>query len=111
LEYAWKGEFEMKVPDIQGLYSIARTMLDPKKAQLAVERAGKAQQADQVELSSQSQTIHKLAAERTDSRSRAAQVAELKALHERGELKADTQATAEAMVASGLFDDLIGAKQ
>ena len=101
----------MKIPDIQGLYSIARTMLDPKKAQLVAERAGKTQQSDQVELSNQGQVVHKLAAERTDARSRTAQVAELKAMHERGELKADTKATAEAMVAHGLFDDLIGTKQ
>jgi anti-sigma28 factor (negative regulator of flagellin synthesis) len=101
----------MKVPDIKGLYSIARTMLDPKKAQVAAEHANQTRQADQVELSSQGQVVHKLAAERTDARSRAAQVAELKAQFDRGELRADTQATAEAMVAHGLFDDLIGTKQ
>ncbi len=102
----------MKVPDIQGLYSIARTMLDPKKAQQAAERASQTgKTADQVELSSQSQTVHKLAADRTDERSRAAFVAELKAQYDRGELKADSQATATAMVAHGLFDDIIGTQQ
>ena len=101
----------MKVPDIQGLYSIARSMLDPKKAQQAAERASKAQGADQVELSSQGQTVQQLAAGRTDARERAAQVAELKAEFDRGELKADSQATAEAMVAHGLFDDILDGNQ
>lgn len=101
----------MKVPDIKGLYSIARTALDTKKTQPATGDTNQVKQADQVELSSQGQTVHQLAAQRTDARARAAEVAELKAQYEAGELAADTQATAEAMVANGLFDDLIGTQQ
>lgn len=85
-------------------------MLDPHKAQQVADatRAEKAGKSDRVELSDQGQVVHKLTASRTDSRERAAQVAELKALYERGELEPDNKATATAMVDSGLFDDLIG---
>jgi flagellar biosynthesis anti-sigma factor FlgM len=96
----------MKVPDIKGLVSIARGVLDPRKAQPAVRTDAQAG-ADKVELSSQGQAVQKLAAERTDSKVRSAFVAELKAQFDRGELKTDSRKTAEAMVTDGLFDDLI----
>lgn len=100
----------MKIPDIKGLVSIARTMLDPQKAQQAVQRAQETAKTDKVELSSQGQAVHRLAAERTDERARAEVVAKLKADYERGELAIDAAATAEAMVGDGLFDDIIEGK-
>lgn len=96
----------MKVPDIKGLVSIARGVLDPRKAQPAARSEAQAG-ADKVELSSQGQVVQKLAAERTDSKERSAFVAELKAQFDRGELKTDSHKTAEAMVTEGLFDDLV----
>ena len=100
----------MKIPDIKGLVSIARTMLDPQKAQQAMERAQETAKTDKVELSSQGQAVHKLAAERTDERVRAEVVAKLQADYARGELETDAAATAEAMVGDGLFDDIIEGK-
>jgi len=98
---------EMKIPDIKGLVSIARGMLDPKETRQTPPQGEKADKADKVELSSQGQTVHRLAAERTDERARAEMVAKLRADHERGELETDAQVTAEAMVGDGLFDDII----
>jgi flagellar biosynthesis anti-sigma factor FlgM len=96
----------MKVPDIKGMFSIARGVLDPKKGQPAA-RTDAPAGADKVELSSQGQAVQKLAAERTDSKVRAAFVAELRAQFVQGELKSDSQKTAAAMVDAGMFDDLI----
>lgn len=96
----------MKIPDIHGLFSIARGALDPRKGQ-PIERKDTAAAADKVELSTQGQAVQKLASERTDAKARAAFVAELQAELKRGELQTDSQKTAEAMVAEGLFDDLI----
>jgi anti-sigma28 factor (negative regulator of flagellin synthesis) len=96
----------MKIPDIHGLFSIARGALDPRKGQ-PVERKDAAAAADKVELSSQGQAVQRLASERTDTKARAAFVAELQAEMQRGELKTDSRKTAEAMVADGMFDDLI----
>ena len=96
----------MKIPDINGIVSIARLGADPKVAP-AKDKAAQPGAADRVELSDQSQTIQRLAAERTDEQSRADQVAALKAAYDAGQLKADAQQTAQAMVAEGLFDDII----
>jgi anti-sigma28 factor (negative regulator of flagellin synthesis) len=96
----------MRVPDIKGMFSIARGVLDPKKGQPAA-RTDAPAGADKVELSSQGQAVQKLAAERADTKARAAFVAELQAQFKTGELKADSEKTAAAMVGSGLFDDLI----
>ena len=96
----------MRIPDIKGLFSIARGALDPRKGQHAAAQPGQTPGADKVELSSQGQVVRKLAAERTDDRARASLVAGLKAEYEKGELGTDSQATAEAMVAEGMFDDL-----
>ena len=97
----------MKIPDIKGLFSIARSVLDPKAGRPADQQAADAGKADKVELSSQSQTVQKLAAERPDARRRAAEVEQLKEAHARGELDVDAQRIAEEMVADGLFDDII----
>jgi flagellar biosynthesis anti-sigma factor FlgM len=99
----------MKVPNINGVVSIARTAMDPK-TQTAKDKAGSGVSTDQVELSSQSQTVQRLAAERSSEQARTDEVAALKAAYEAGELKADPQQTAQAMVAEGLFDDIIGGK-
>lgn len=96
----------MKIPDIKGMFSIARSALDPKKGQ-PVARTDAPAGADKVELSSQGQAVQKLAAERTDAKVRAAFVAELQAQFKKGELKTDSQKTAAAMLDSGMFDDLI----
>lgn len=96
----------MKVPDIKGMFSIARGALDPKKGQPAA-RADAPAGADKVELSSQGQAVQKLAAERSDTKVRAAFVAELRAQFLKDELKSDSQKTAAAMMDSGMFDDLI----
>jgi len=100
----------MKILDIRGLVSIARGALDPHRRQAEAQRKLSQAGADRVELSSQGQVVSRLAAERTDERARAALVAELKAQHERGELKSDSRVTAEAMARSGLFDDLMRKK-
>ncbi len=100
----------MKIPDIKGLVSIARGMLDPKETRQTPPRGAKTDQADKVELSSQGQTVHRLAAERSDERARSELVKQLKADYERGELETDAAATAEAMVGDGLFDDIIEGK-
>ena len=97
----------MKIPDIKGLVSIARSTLDLKATQQTGQVPDQAGKADKVELSSQGQTIHKLAAERTDERARAEVVAKLKSDYEEGKLATDAEATAEAMVGDGLFDDII----
>ena len=96
----------MKIPDVKGLFSIARGALDPRKGP-GVERKELLPGADKVELSSQGQAVQKLTAERTDAKARAAFVAELQAALSRGELKTDSRKTAEGMVADGMFDDLI----
>lgn len=44
----------MKIPDIKGLFSIARSVLDPKAGRPADQVAEAASKADKVELSSQS---------------------------------------------------------
>jgi len=100
----------MKIPDVKGLVSIARGVLDPKKGQPAEKAAGAGAQADRVELSSESQAVARITAERMDQKARSAQVAELKAALERGELKPDHKAVAEALVEEGLFDDLLTGK-
>ena len=98
----------MKIPDINGIVSIGRTPLDPK-AQQVRDKAVAPDAADRVELSTQSQDVQRLAAQRTSSeQARADEVAALKAAYDAGQLKADTQQTAQAMVAEGLFDDIIG---
>ena len=97
----------MKIPDIKGLFSIARGVLDPKAGRPADQVADSASKADKVELSSQSQTVQKLAAERPDERQRAAEVSRLREAHARGEHEVDAQRIAEEMVADGLFDDVI----
>lgn len=97
----------MKIPDIKGLFSIARGVLDPKTGRSAVQPAGEGNKADKVELSSQGQTVQRLAAERTDDRNRSEMVAVLKAQYENGELTTDSEAVAEAMVGDGMFDDII----
>jgi anti-sigma28 factor (negative regulator of flagellin synthesis) len=99
----------MKIPDIKGLFSIARGALDPRRQQ-ALQQKQAAEKADKVELSSQGQVVQRLAAERTDNRARAAVVAGLRTQFERGELVADSRKTAEAMVDDGLFDDLMQGK-
>lgn len=96
----------MKIPDIKGLVSIARGVIDTRKGQPIAQQRGLSAGTDKVELSSQGQVVHRLAAERTDDRARASFVAELKAQYEKGELRTDSQATAKAMVADGMFDDL-----
>jgi hypothetical protein len=96
----------MKVPDIKGLVSIARTALEPKKGQ--PEAAGKPDAvADRLELSGESQTMQKLTAQQPDAQARAADVLRLREAYLRGELDTDSQATAAAMTEEGLFDDLI----
>jgi flagellar biosynthesis anti-sigma factor FlgM len=100
----------MKIPSIKGLFSIARGMLDPREAQKRAQQAGETSKADRVELSSQSQQVQRLTAERTAERGRGEEVARLKAAYERGELQADSAAIAEEMVADGLFDDIIEGK-
>lgn len=100
----------MKIPDIKGLFSIARGVLDARKGQPAARQGEAAGAADKVELSTESQAVQRLAAERTTEKPRAADVAALKAQHGRGELAADVRGTAEAMVADGMFDDLIEGK-
>ena len=97
----------MKIPDIKGLFSIARGVLDPKSGRNAVQPAGEGTKADKVELSSQGQTVQRLAAERTDDRNRSEMVAALKAQYENGELTTDSEAVAESMVGDGMFDDII----
>lgn len=99
----------MKVPNINGIVSIARGQVETRGPQ----QAGKALPAsagDKVELSSQGQTVQRLAAERSVALEREALVAQLKADYAAGTLSADSQATAEAMVAEGLFDDIISGK-
>jgi len=97
----------MKIPDIKGLFSIARGVLDPKSGRHAVQPAGEGNKADKVELSSQGQTVQRMTADKTDGRSRSETVAALKGDYERGELKTDSEAVAQAMVGDGLFDDII----
>lgn len=97
----------MKIPDIKGLFSIARGVFDPKRGQAQAPAPGDARGADRVELSTQGQTVQKLAAERTDSRVRADMVTQLKLDYESGKLKVDNQAVAQEMAADGMFDDII----
>lgn len=96
----------MRIPDIKGLVSIARGVLDTRKGQPIAQQPGLSAGTDKVELSSQGQVVSRLAAEKTDDRARASFIAELKAAYAKGELATDSQATAEAMVADGMFDDL-----
>lgn len=96
----------MKVPNINGIVSIARGQLEPRGAQ-QIDKTGQPASSDKVELSTEGQAVQRLAAERSDSGQRAELVAQLKADYEAGRLSSDTQATAEAMVAEGLFDDII----
>jgi anti-sigma28 factor (negative regulator of flagellin synthesis) len=96
----------MKIPDVKGLFSIARGALDARKAQPSA-RTDAPAGADKVELSSQGQAVQKLTAERADAKERTAFVAGLQAQFAQGELKPDSQKTAAAMVDSGMFDDLI----
>ena len=96
----------MKVPNIKGLVSIARGMMDPQRVRdTEVKRS--ACQPDKVELSSQSQEVRKIALERTSAASRSELVSQLKSDYELGELSIDHQSIAEGMVADGLFDDII----
>lgn len=97
----------MKIPDIKGLFSIARSVLDPKLGRHQVQPAGEKNKADKVELSSQGQTVQRLTAERTDERSRTELVAALQADYQQGELATDSTAVAETMVGDGMFDDII----
>jgi flagellar biosynthesis anti-sigma factor FlgM len=99
----------MQIPNINGVVSIGRTAMDPKTQQ-AKDKAAPAGAADQVELSDQSQTVLRLATERSSEQARADEVAALKAAYAAGELQADPQQTAQAMVAEGLFDDIIGGR-
>lgn len=104
----WVG-VPMKVPIINGLISIAKSALDQKHSRVG-KTAGVPAGADKVELSSQVLDLSKVAdAGKIDSAQRAALVTELKAMYERGELKAEPQAIAEVMVEGGLFDDLLHA--
>lgn len=96
----------MKVPNIRGLVSIARGMLDPQRQRETEVKRAEAQ-PDKVELSSQSHEVRKIALERTSEASRSELVAQLKGDYERGELSVDHQGIAEGMVADGLFDDII----
>lgn len=99
----------MKIPNINGIVSIARGQLEQRNPQQA-ERSSTAQSADKVELSSASQTVQRLASELNTPVQRQALVEQLKADYAAGRLSIDSQATAEAMVAEGLFDDIITGK-
>lgn len=100
----------MKIPDIKGLFSIARGVFDPKRDQARAPAPGDVRGADRVELSTQGQAVQKLAAERTDTRTRTDMVAQLKLDYESGKLKVDSQEIAREMVADGMFDDIIEGK-
>jgi len=100
----------MKIPDIKGLFSIARGMFDQRQARQAEELKQGQAKADTVELSSQGQTVQRMASERSDQGQRTQLVSDLKAQYEEGKLATDTAATAEAMVDYGLFDDIIQGK-
>lgn len=100
----------MKVPNVKGLISIAKTALDQKQTHVG-KVAGVPAGTDKVELSSQVLDLSKVAdAGKIDSVQRAQLVTELKAMYERGELKAKPEAIAEVMVEGGLFDDLFRTK-
>ncbi len=105
----WVG-VPMKVPNVNGLISIAKSALDQKQTRVG-KTAGVPAGSDKVELSSQILDISKVAdAGKIDSVQRAQLVTELKAMYERGELKAEPEAIAEVMVEGGLFDDLLQTK-
>lgn len=100
----------MKVPDIKGLVSIARGVLDNKYGKLQQVQQAEKGKTDKVELSSTSQTVFKIAAERPDTKSRADMVAQLKADYQNGNLSIEPRETAEAMLGSGVFDDIVAGK-
>lgn len=96
----------MKVPNINGIVSIARGQLEPRSGQPA-DKLGSPVAGDRVELSAESQNVLRLAAERSAGSQREEQIAQLKADYEAGQLTVETEAIAAAMVAEGLFDDII----
>ncbi|MCB1218227.1 MAG: flagellar biosynthesis anti-sigma factor FlgM [bacterium] len=97
----------MRIPDIKGMISLAKDLHESPQRVTAQRRAETPRSSDRIELSSHAQQVQKLTAERSDMSQRARMVAGLKQQFENGELELDGQATAQAMLAEGLFDDLI----
>ncbi|MCB1220532.1 MAG: flagellar biosynthesis anti-sigma factor FlgM [Planctomycetales bacterium] len=97
----------MRIPDIKGMISLAKDLHESPTRVPAQRSAAPQRPGDSIELSSQGQQVQKLTAQRSDQSQRASMVAALKSQFERGEMKLDQQATAEAMVSEGIFDDLI----
>lgn len=97
----------MKIPDIKGMISLARDLHESPQRVSSQRPAAVRPASDRVELSSQGQQVQQLTAQRTDQLQRSRLVEELKLKFQNGELDTDPQLTADAMLAEGLFDDLI----
>jgi anti-sigma28 factor (negative regulator of flagellin synthesis) len=97
----------MKIPDIKGMISLARDLHESPQRVASQRPAATRPASDRVELSSQGQQVQQLTAQRTDQLQRSRLVEELKLKFQNGELDTDPQLTANAMLAEGLFDDLI----
>lgn len=97
----------MKIPDIKGMISLAKDLHEGPQRTAAPRIAAAQRPGDRIELSSHGQQVQKLAAQRTDHSQRSRMVEALKQRFDNNELDTDPQATAEAMVAEGMFDDLI----
>ena len=97
----------MKIPDIKGMISLARDLHESPQRVPTPQRAQAARISDRVELSSRGQQVQQMAAQRSDQLQRSRLVDELKLKFLQGELDTDPQQTADAMLAEGIFDDLI----